>query len=191
MGTPTGPAARRNGRFEATDDVQSIMMRHYEETVWVGAEPKNVFAFVDDHAQLSAHMTEPSWRMGGARMTVSSDEQHGQAVGSHIRMRGRVLGVPISLDEIVTERVEPRHKEWETVGEPRLLVVGHYSMDVDVVPENGGARVIVGIDYDEPRRNRWLGKLFGPAYAKWCVRQMKRDVRARFGKDNLQGAQRA
>jgi hypothetical protein len=153
---------------------------HEEAVVRLEALPEDVFALVDDHARLSAHMDKPSWQMAGAKMTTTTDQGHGQRVGSHIRMEGRVLGLRLGLDEVVTEREPPHRKAWETVGEPRLLVVGPYRMSLDVAPAGPGARLRVGIDYARPSRHPWLGRLFGRPYARWCVGRMARDVEARF-----------
>lgn len=67
---------------------------HDESSAWVSASPERVFALVD--------------------------EGHGQRVGSHIRVSGRVLGIDLSLDELVTEREPPTLKIWETVGSPNF-----------------------------------------------------------------------
>lgn len=161
--------------------MRSDLPLHHEQTVSVPARPEAVFAFADDHAKLAGHMSRRSWMTGGGRMETRVDEGHGQALGSHIRMSGRVMGVPLALDEVVTEREAPRHKAWETVGTPRLLVVGPYRMSLDVEPSGEGSRVRVAIDYALPPKNVWLGRLFGGSYARWCVRQMTGDVAARFG----------
>ena len=115
-------------------------------------------------------------------MSVEADEGDGQAVGSHIRLDGRVLGLRLSLDEVVTRSEPPSHKVWETVGIPRLLVIGAYRMGVYIAPENGGSRLQVFIDYDLPtgRATYWLGRLFGGVYARWCVRQMLAGASAHF-----------
>lgn len=115
-------------------------------------------------------------------MSVEADEANGQAVGSHIRMGGRVLGLRLSLDEVVTRRDPPSDKVWETVGTPRLLVIGAYRMGVHIEPEGGGSRLQVFIDYDLPTgwATYWLGRLFGGVYARWCVRQMLTGASARF-----------
>ena len=148
--------------------------RHYERTVHVAARPAEVFAFADDHSRLSSHMNGSSWMMGGSRMTVEFDAANGQAIGAHIRLRGRVFGVQLDLDEVVTQREPPSLKVWETVGTPRLLVIGGYRMGVRVTPSDVGASLQVFIDYDLPPGpiTRWLGVLFGGLYAKWCVSQM-------------------
>ena len=147
----------------------------------MNAEPAVVFAFIDDHGRFSSHMNSSSWMMAGSHMETSIDENRGQAVGSHIRMAGRVLGKHLSLDEVVTLEDPPRRKSWQTVGEPDLLVVGNYAMAVTVEPHAGVSRVTVAIDYDLPLRRRWLGRLFGGWYARWCVVQMTRGVEREFG----------
>jgi hypothetical protein len=38
----------------------------------------------------------------------------------------------------------------------------------------------VWIDYDLPRRQRWIGVLGGRMYARWCVRQMRDAAVARY-----------
>ena len=148
--------------------------RHLESSAFIDASPEHVFAFVDDHARFSSHMNESSWMMGGGRMSVELDGAKGQAIGSHIRLSGRVFGVALYLDEVVTRRDPPTIKVWETVGAPRLLVVGAYSMGVQITPERGGSRLRVFIDYRLPDGpvTYWLGWLFGRLYAQWCVNQM-------------------
>ncbi len=86
--------------------------------------------------------------IGGGKMAVDMDEQRGRAVGSQIRMGGSMLGVEISLDEVVTVHDRPIRKEW--------------------------ALVRVFIDYELPSGSvaHKLGRLFGSVYAKWCVDQM-------------------
>jgi hypothetical protein len=113
--------------------------RHLERSAFIDASPEDVFAFVDDHSRFSSHMSESSWMMGGGSMSVELDEAKGHAVGSHIHLSGRVLGVSLYLDEVVTRRDPPTNKVWETVGAPRLLVIGAYSMGVQVTPERGAA----------------------------------------------------
>lgn len=151
-----------------------MVVRHHESHRFVTAAPEAVFSFIDDHARLSSHMRESSWMMGGGRMTVELDEAKGHAVGSHIRLSGRVYGVRLYLDEVVTRRDPPTTKVWATVGASRLLVIGAYEMGIQITPEAGGSHVRVFIDYELPKgwATYCLGRLFGGFYAKWCVDQM-------------------
>lgn len=132
---------------------------------------------------LSSHMNQSSSMMGGGRMFVELDEREGQAVGSHIRLSGRVFGIRLYLDEAVTRRDPPINKVWETVGVPRLLVIGAYAMGVQITPVNGGSRMRVFIDYELPNgwATYWLGLLFSRFYAKWCIDQMLKGTVESFG----------
>lgn len=105
-------------------DLLSSTMRHYKESTAIPASAERVFDFVDDHSRFSSHMSQPSWMMGGGRMDVQIDAD-GQVVGSHIRLSGKVLGIHLFIDEVVTQHEPPYRKVWETVGALRLLVLGH------------------------------------------------------------------
>ena len=124
-------------------------------------------------------------------MKLSLDEQAGRAAGSRMRLAGRVLGVRLSLEEVVTEHTPPTRKVWMTVGTPRLLVIGPYRMGFVLVPAGGGANargsdggvtLTVFIDYVLPERgpSRLLGRIFGHWYARWCTERMVADAQAAF-----------
>ena len=68
-----------------------MTLRHLESSAFIDASQEDVFAFVNDHARFSSHMNESTWMMGGGRLCVELDEAKGQAVGSHIRLSGRVF----------------------------------------------------------------------------------------------------
>lgn len=120
--------------------------------------------------------------MGGGRMETVLDEGRGQRVGSHIRMSGRVLGVQLSVDEVVTERIPPFRKVWETVGAPKLLVIGSYRMGYEITPQREKSLLRMFIDYAPPDGivTRWLGRLLGASYARWNTRRMVEDAAAAF-----------
>lgn len=163
--------------------MKSPETRHHEARAFIAASPQALFDQLDDPVRLAAHMTRPSLMMAGAAMRLDTDAGRGQALGSVIRMQGRVLGIPLRLEEAVTEREPPLRKAWETLGEPRLLVVGHYRMGFRLVPRGAATELCVWIDWSPPGRGpgRWLGRLFGPAYARWCVGRMLAEAVAAFG----------
>ncbi|HOM14347.1 MAG TPA: SRPBCC family protein [Rubrivivax sp.] len=136
------------------------------------------FAWLDDHRHLSSHMASSSWMMAGSSMHTEFDTRRFRAVGSRLRMHGRVLGLPLALQEQVVVREPPRRKAWETVGEPSLLVIGAYRMGFELEAAGGDAALMLRIDYQLPSRGvaRWLGLVLGRAYARWCVRTMVRDA---------------
>jgi hypothetical protein len=163
---------------------------HAESHGRLQAPAERVFAHLDDHTRLAAHMSRRSWRMGWGRMDLHLDERAGRAVGSRIRLEGRILGVPLALEEVVTDHTPPTRKVWLTVGTPRLLVIGPYRMGFALAPAGAGAggggadaaALTVFIDYALPDRgfSRLLGRLFGHWYARWCTERMVTDARAAF-----------
>jgi hypothetical protein len=156
--------------------------RHFAESAFVDASPAQLFAFLDSHERLAGHMTQASWMMGGGKMEVAFDAGLGRTVGSHIRMSGYAFGMPLSLDEVITDYRPPLAKAWETAGEQALLILDGYRMGFAIVPDGSGARLQLFIDYALPRAGagRILGMLLGRPYARWCVRSMLRDAQRRF-----------
>jgi hypothetical protein len=148
--------------------------RSASSTVIVSASPEDVFGFLDDPTVLGAHMEKPSVMMLGATMKYDLDDAGGRAVGSVIKMTGSVLGIGLYLEEVVTERLPPLRKTWETRGPVRLLVIGSYRMGFRIDLAAQGCRVEVLIEYDLPDGllGGLLGRLLGRTYANWCVTKM-------------------
>lgn len=151
---------------------------HFESSVILNAPAETVFSRLDDHQRLSAHMSQPSWMMVGARMRIELDASQGHTLGSRIRLGGHVLGIPLAVEEVVTHYSPPLRKLWETTGKPKLLVIGHYRMSFEITPQGNSSRLRIFIDYALPESlpARWLGRMFGSWYARWCTRRMVGDV---------------
>ena len=115
-------------------------------------------------------------------MQVALDADRGRKVGSRILLAGRVFGIRLSVEEVVTERDPPRRKVWETTGSPRLLVIGHYRMGFDLSPRGSESSLRVFIEYALPAKApaRWLGRLLGGYYAGWCTQRMVDDAVRHF-----------
>lgn len=115
-------------------------------------------------------------------MRLELDAAKGRKTGSKMTLRGRVLGLPLNVEEVVIEYTPPLRKVWETVGTPRLLVIGRYRMGFELEPGDHGSRLTIFIDYDPPVGfgNR-ISRLLGPAYARWCTTNMADGVARHFG----------
>lgn len=155
---------------------------HYEETVRVVADASKIFSFADNPANFSSHMNKSSWMMGGSKMLTQTDDGKGQEIGSHITMKGNVLGIGLFLDEVIVQHEPPYKKAWETVGRINLVVIDHYKLGFEISSDGKDSIVRVYIDYNLPGtwKTRWLGILFGKMYSKWCVRQMSHGVLMHF-----------
>ena len=154
--------------------------QHHESTGTVAGTCDQVFVYLDDPKRLSAHMGKSSWMMGGGRMDAHLDAGGGQRIGSRIVLSGRAFGMAVELEEIIDERTPPTRKAWHTVGTPRLLVIGEYRMGCELAPQGDATVLRVFIDYNLPQRGRWLGRLLGGWYARWCTDRMLADVRTHF-----------
>lgn len=171
------------GRSEKTrETVADRLPLHSETSVVLNAPADAVFSHLDDHKHLSAHMSQSSWMMAGSRMAMELDGSKGRTVGARIRLSGRALGIPLSVEEMVTEWNPPLRKVWETTGTPRLLVIGRYRMGYEITPQGDSSLLQVFIDYALPgtRPGRWLGRLLGNFYARWCTRRMAEDAARYF-----------
>jgi hypothetical protein len=84
------------------------------------------------------------------------------------------------LDQAITVRESPYTKQWATQGAPKLVVIGPYAIAVELEPRGQVTSMRVALEYDLPANNRWIGHLFGRAYANWCIRQIVHDVGANF-----------
>ena len=147
---------------------------HHESTGPANAPVERVFAFLDDPKALAAHMGESSMMMLGSRMSIKADAGGGRVIGSKIQMHGRMMGIRLSLEEVITKRQAPAMKVWETIGTPKLLVISHYRMGFELTRNGASSMVRVFIDYSPPTNppGSWLGHLLGAVYARWCTRQM-------------------
>ena len=155
---------------------------HFESDIDVNAPADAVFALLDDHSRLSAHMTQPSWMMAGSVITLKFDAAFGRAVGAKISLHGRVLGIPLSVEEVVTERNPPLRKVWITTGRTQLVVIGSYRMGFEIVPGTQSSHLRVFIDYAylDGYLTYWLGCLLGATYARWCTQRMTGDAGTHF-----------
>lgn len=176
------PCSRRTVGLVSTIKQGLPLPNHFETVRPLNVSASAAFSYLDDHARLSAHMNRSSWMMAGSSMTIETDAAAGQALGSLIRIRGRILLIHLSVDEVVTERVVPERKVWRTIGTPHLLVIGHYRMGFAIAARGEGSVVQVFIDYALPEAwpTRWLGRLLGRRYARWCTDRMAHDAARHF-----------
>ena len=147
---------------------------HQESSGLSDAPLEQVFTFLDDPKALAAHMGESSMMMLGSSMSIDVDAGGGRVIGSKISMHGRMMGIRLSLEEVITERQVPAMKAWETIGTPKLLVIAHYRMGFELTRKGDSSLVRVFIDYSLPINapGSWLGHWLGAVYARWCTRQM-------------------
>ena len=141
-----------------------------------------MFAYLDDPKCLAAHMGKSAMMMMGSHMSIDVDAHSGRVIGSKIHMQGSMMGIPLSLDEVITGRQAPYKKSWQTIGTPQLHVMAHYRLGFDVIPKGNSSLVRVYIDYNLPATafSSLLGWLLGGVYARWCTKRMADDAIKHF-----------
>lgn len=160
----------------------------------VAASAADVFAFLDGQTHVASHISGWSWKVLGTNLKPYMDNGRTRAVGSTFGVAGHILGIPLSVDEVVTSRNPGVRKTWRTRGIPRLAVIGPYTMGFELTPRPGGTVVRVFMEYCPVAGGLpWPIRLaLADAYARWCTRRMIKDVRAHINTqfdDRLPGSQ--
>lgn len=159
----------------------TTMPHYFEHTVNVPTTANVLFEYLDDPKRLGAHMAKSSWMMAGSRMDYQFDATEGKAQGARIQLQGKMMGLSLHVEEVVTQHEPPLRKVWKTVGAPHLLIIGHYEMGFVVAPATSACQLRIFISYELPK-GLWqlAGWLLGGLYARWCVRSMATDAARHF-----------
>lgn len=163
-------------------NVMQEIRHRFDYSAGIAATPQEVFNYLDDPRRIGAHMSEGSLMMLGGTMQYRLDEGRGKEVGSVIRLSGRMMGLAVHVEEVITERVPPARKIWETVGAQRMIIIQDYRLGFEIASTASGTELRGFIDYTLPRGvvGRLLGSLAGPFYARWCVQRMVEGTRHNF-----------
>ena len=154
----------------------------YERWVLVAKHIDAVFARLDDGAALARHMTKRSAAMLGSRLEFVPDPVR-SGLGAQYGWRGRVLGLPVSVEEEVIEYRPPVAKSWRTTGRPQLIVIASYTLGFSLRDLGAVTEILMWIDYQLPKSG-WrvlAGRVLGHRYARWCVDRMAHDAVADSG----------
>jgi hypothetical protein len=164
-----------------------VFYGHCETVESVQASPTALFAHLDRHDRASGKMKR-SW-LPGTWMHIDVDERIGGSIGTHMRITGRVLGVPVSAEEVVTLHEPPFRKTWTTVGDVRLLIVGSYRMGFSIEPHGSSSRLRVFMDYRLPEQVAWrlIGILLCGTFARWYTGGLILDATTAFARSQEPG----
>jgi hypothetical protein len=129
-------------------------------------------------------MSRPSLAMLGSALHTEQLSPNPTGPGATYRSHGRVLGLRVDFTARVTRWLPDTEKVWQTIGDPRLIVLGSFEMQLTIKPEAGGSRLVTGIDYTLPksRAGRLLGRLLSRPYSRWCLHRICRDAKAALEK---------
>jgi len=141
-----------------------------QETAVLPALPARVFEWIDTPANTGLHMSRPSMAMLGGSLQVERLSPNAAGVGATYRSWGRVLGLRIDFTTRVTVWLPEREKSVETIGEPRLIVIGDFQMRSSITRLDSSTRLVLALAYNLPAGwfGRLLGRVLARPYVRWC-----------------------
>jgi hypothetical protein len=119
-------------------EAMPTMPRSAKANVRIEALAETIFDYLDDHRKLGAHMSQSSWMMLGSTMNYEFDAAQARSGASRFGLHGRIMRIPMSVEQVVAIRTPPGLKVWETIGAPNLWVIGHYRMGFEISPQGKG-----------------------------------------------------
>lgn len=160
-------------------------MESLQKELLIQAPVEKVFSFMDDLSKTGMHMSGSSMMMAGSKLKLEHVSGPEKGVGAGFRWSGKMLGFELDFTVVVTKWVENAEKVWETIGMPKLIILGWYLMHLKTEPVTGGTLVSLEIQYIRPRGffYKLLSILFARRYAEWCVTRMLND-----SKKSLEGS---
>lgn len=149
-------------------------MKTFTKSIIINSTPENVFAQMDDFGKTGMHMSESSIMMMGSKLKLAHLSTNPTGVGTKYRWYGKILGMTIDFIETVTKWQPPKHKEWETVYEAKIIIMSWYRMWFNITPSENGTIAKLSISYLPPNQlfYKLLSFFFAKWYCNWCLDNM-------------------
>ena len=161
-------------------------MKSLKKEMIIHYPPQKVFAFMDDLSKTGMHMSESSIMMMGSKLKLEKISPNPTGVGAKYRWHGKMMGMTIDFSETVTKWQPSILKEWETVGEAKIIIMSWYRMWFEITPDENGTIAKISISYLAPKQ--WFKKIlsffFASWYCNWCLSNMLTDSKNNLEKNN-------
>ncbi len=140
---------------------------------------------MDDFSKTGMHMSESSMIMMGSKLKLEQVSSNSAGVGASYRWYGKMMGMTMDFTQTVTEWEKNKLKEWETMGEAKIIIMSWYRMWFEIKPAENGATAKLSISYLPPKQ--WYFKIlsffFAKWYCNWCLNNMLSDTKKNREKD--------
>lgn len=158
-------------------------MKTKSKSILIHSTPEKVFQQMDDFSKTGMHMSESSMMMMGSKLNLEQLSQNSTGVGAKYRWYGKMMGMTIDFSETVTKWQLPILKEWETVGEAKIIIMSWYQMWFEISPAKNGTNAKLSISYLPPKQwyYKILSFLFANMYCNWCLNNMLNDSKKSLG----------
>jgi len=124
-------------------------------------------------------MSESSMMMMGSKLMLEQLSITSTGVGAKYRWYGKMMGMTMDFSETVTKWQSPKIKEWETVGEAKIIIMSWYRMWFEISPAENGTIAKNSIQYLPPKQwyNKILSFFSANWYCNWCLNNMLNDTK--------------
>ena len=159
-------------------------MKTKSKSIFIYSTPEKVFQQMDDFSKTGMHMTESSLMMMGSKLNLEKLSENATGVGAGYRWYGKMMGMNIDFSETVSKWQAPLLKEWETVGEAKIIIMSWYRMWFGISPAENGTNARISISYLPPKEwyYKILSFIFAGWYCNWCLNNMLNDTKRNLEK---------
>ena len=124
-------------------------------------------------------MSESSMMMMGSKLNLEQLSTNAFGVGASYRWYGKMMGMIMDFSETVTKWQAPKLKEWEIVGDAKIIIMSWYRMWFEIAAAENGTVAKISISYLPPAQ--WYYKIlsffFANWYCNWCLNNMLNDTK--------------
>ena len=154
-------------------------MKTKTKNIFIHSTPGKVFAQMDDFSKTGMHMSERSMMMMGSKLKLEKLSTNATGVGAKYRWYGKMMGMTMDFSETVTKWQPPKLKEWETVGEAKIIIMSWYRMWFEISPVENGTIAKISISYLPSKEwyYKILSLVFANWYCNWCLNNMLNDTK--------------
>jgi hypothetical protein len=154
-------------------------MKTKTKNILIHSTPEKIFSQMDDFSKTGMHMSESSVMMMGSKLKLEQLSLNSTGVDAKYRWYGKMMGMTMDFNETVTKWQSPKIKEWETVGEAKIIIMSWYRMWFEISPAENGAIAKISIQYLPPKQ--WYYKILSFLvvnwYCNWCLNNMLNDTK--------------
>lgn len=159
-------------------------MKTKSKSIFIDSTQEKVFSQLDDFSKTGMHMSESSMMMMGSKLKLEQRSQNSSGSGATYRWYGKMMGMTIDFNETVTKWDPPKIKEWETIGDAKIIIMSWYRMWFEISPSGIGSLAKLSISYLPPKQifYKILSFFFAKWYCNWCLNNMLSDTKINLEK---------
>ena len=152
-------------------------MKTLSKNIIIHSTAEKVFACMDDIADTGMHMTKSSIPMMGSKLELKQLSENATGLNSKFRWFGKMMGFTMDFTVVVTKWIKDKEKVWETIGKPKMIILGWYQMRLLVSAEAQNIKAVLSITYTKPKNIffKFIAFFLAPLYSNWCLNNILQD----------------